>query len=206
MTVTIDVTDVNEPPDAVADTGRAREDGAVTIDVLANDSDPEDDHSALTLRVTADPRRGRATVNEPANPGERPTITYTPRADYHGADSFTYEVRDAGSPSLASTATVSVEVDAVNDAPTFKSATTTRSVSKSATGGKVGAPVTATDVDNNDTLTYSLLGTEAHFLPSVLAAVRSPSATGSPSTSRPRTPTPSQSPPTTRTATEQPLR
>ena len=164
VTVTIDVTDVNEPPDAVADTATAREDGAVTIDVLANDSDQEDDHSALTLRVTADPRRGRATVNEPANPGERPTITYTPRADYHGADSFTYEVRDAGSPSLASTATVTVEVDAVNDAPTFKSATTTRSVSESATGGgKVGAPVTATDVDNNDTLTYSLTGSEAHF-------------------------------------------
>ena len=164
VTVTIDVTDINEPPDAVADTATAREDGAVTIDVLANDSDQEDDRSALTLRVTADPRRGRATVNEPANPGERPTITYTPRADYHGADVFTYEVSDAGSPSLASTATVSVEVDAVNDAPTFKSAATTRSVSKSATGGgKVGAPVTATDVDDNDTLTYSLLGSEAHF-------------------------------------------
>ena len=52
----------------------------------------------------------------------------------------------------------------MNDAPTFKSAATTRSVSESATGGgKVGAPVTATDVDNNDTLTYSLTGTEARF-------------------------------------------
>ena len=164
VTVTIEVTDVNERPDAVADTGRAREDGDVTIDVLANDSDPEDDRSALTLRVTADPRRGSATVNEPANPGETPTITYTPRADYHGSDVFTYEVRDAGSPSLSSTATVSVEVDAVNDPPTFKSATTTRSVSESATGGaKVGAPVTASDVDDNDTLTYSLSGTESHF-------------------------------------------
>ena len=164
VTVTIEVTDVNEPPDAVADTATAREDGAVTIDVLANDSDQEDDRSALTLRVTADPRRGRATVNEPANPGERPTITYTPRVDYHGADVFTYEVHDAGSPYLASTATVTVEVDAVNDAPTFKSAATTRSVSESATGGgKVGAPVTATDVDDNDTLTYSLIGSEARF-------------------------------------------
>ena len=164
VTVTIEVTDVNEPPDAVADTGRAREDGDVTIDVLANDSDQEDDRSALTLRVTADPRRGRATVKEPANPGERPTITYTPRVDYHGADVFTYEVSDAGSPYLASTATVTVTVDAVNDAPTFKSAATTRSVSESATGGgKVGAPVTATDVDDNDTLTYSLTGSEARF-------------------------------------------
>ena len=164
VTVVIEVTDVNERPDAVADTGTVREDGAVIIDVLANDMDPEDDRSALTLRVTTSARRGRATVNEPANVGERRTITYTPRADYHGSDSFTYEVRDAGSPSLSSTATLSVEVDAVNDPPTFKTAAPTRSVSESATGGgKVGAPVTATDVDNNDTLTYSLTGSEARF-------------------------------------------
>ena len=164
VTVTIEVTDVNERPDADADTGTVREDGAVIIDVLANDSDPDDDRSALTLRVTASPRRGSATVNEPANVGERRTITYTPNENYHGSDVFTYEVSDAGSPSLSSTATVSVEVDAVNDPPTFKSAATTRSVSQSATGGaKVGAPVTATDVDDNDTLTYSLSGIEARF-------------------------------------------
>ena len=140
------------------------EDGAVAIDVLVNDSDQEDDRSALTLRVTASPRRGSATVNEPANVGERRTITYTPNENYHGSDVFTYEVRDAGSPSLSRTATVSVEVDEVNDPPTFKSAATTRSVSQSATGGaKVGAPVTASDVDDNDTLTYSLSGSEARF-------------------------------------------
>ncbi len=162
VTVTIEVTDANEPPDAVADTATVREDGAVIIDVLANDSDPEHDRSELTLRVTASPRRGSATVNEPANVGERRTITYTPRADYHGADSFTYEVRDAGSPSLSSTATVSVEVDAVNDPPTFASPTMTRSVPESASGGgNVGAPVTATDVDENDPPAYSVSGADA---------------------------------------------
>ena len=164
VTVTIEVTDANEPPDAVADTATVREDGVVIIDVLANDSDPEHDRSELTLRVTASPRRGSATVNEPANVGERRTITYTPRADYHGADSFTYEVRDTGSPSLSSTATVSVEVDAVNDPPTFASPTTTRTVSKSASGGgNVGAPVTAADVDEDDPLTYSVSGADARF-------------------------------------------
>ena len=164
VTVTIEVTNVNEHPDAVADTGRASEDGDVTIDVLANDSDPEDDRNALTLRVITNPRRGRATVNEPANVGENPTITYTPNGNYHGADFFTYEVRDAGSPSLSDTATVSVEVDAVKGPPTFTSPTTTRSVSESANfGDRAGAPVTATDVDENDTLTYSLSGTEASF-------------------------------------------
>ena len=164
VTVTIEVTDVNEPPDAVADTASASEDGDVTIDVLANDSDPEDDRSALTVTVTRNPRRGRATVNEPANVGENPTITYTPNANYHGADIFTYRVWDSGSPALSSTTTVTVEVDAVNDAPTFRSPTTARSVSKSADfGDRVGAPVTATDADDNDTLTYRLSGSEARF-------------------------------------------
>ena len=164
VTVTIEVTDVNEPPVAVADTGRAREDGDVTIDVLANDSDQEDDRSALTLRVITRPRRGSATVKEPANAGENHTIKYTPNTNYHGSDIFTYEVGDTGSPSLTRTATVSVDIDGVNDPPTFTSPTTTRSVSENAKpGDQVGAPVTARDVDDNDTLTYSLFGTDASF-------------------------------------------
>ena len=160
--VTIEVTDVNEPPDAVADTARVSEDGDVTIDVLANDSDQEEDRSALTLRVITNPRRGRATVNQPTDPGEQPTITYTPNGNYHGADIFTYEVRDSGSPSLTSRATVSVDVDAVNDPPSFPAPTTTRRLSEGANpGDSVGAPLTATDVDGSDRLTYSLFGNDA---------------------------------------------
>ena len=115
--VTVTVIDVNEPPDAVADTATATEDSNVTIDVLDNDSDPEDDRSALTLRVTTNPRKGRATVNEPANAGERRTITYTPNHNYHGSDIFTYQVRDTGSPTRSSTATVSVVVDKRGERP-----------------------------------------------------------------------------------------
>ena len=124
--VTIEVTDVNEPPDAVADAPDSfDEDTEITIDVLANDSDPEDDPSALLLTVFNSgpnaPRNGTVTVNEPANPGDNRTITYEPKADYNGSDSFTYRVGDTGSPSLSRTAAVSVQIDAVNDAPTFAS-------------------------------------------------------------------------------------
>ena len=162
VTVTIDVTDVNEPPDAVGDTATVSEDGDVTIDVLANDSDPEQERRELLLTVVTPPLNGRASVNEPASAGDRRTITYEPNADYHGADTFTYRARDTGSPSLSNIATVSVQVDAVNDTPTFASQATTRSVSESAEAGDhVGAPVTATDIDENDTLTYSLSGPDA---------------------------------------------
>ena len=161
--VTIEVTNVNEPPDAVADTTTTREDTEVTIYVLDNDSDPEDERSELLLTVVTPPLNGRTTVNAPANAGEDRTITYEPNANYNGSDTFIYQVRDTGSPSLSSTASVTVQIDAVNDAPTFASPATTRSVSESAkAGANVGSPVTATDVDENDTLTYRLFGADAY--------------------------------------------
>ena len=102
-------------------------------------------------------------MNEPANVGERRTITYTPNQDYHGADIFTYGVRDTGSPSLSSTATVSVEVNAVNDPPTFTSPTTTRTITEgTAANTAVGPPVTASDVDDA-TLSYTLAGPDSSF-------------------------------------------
>ena len=165
--VTIEVTNVNEPPDAVADTATTRENTEVTIYVLDNDSDPEDERSELLLTVFNSgpnaPRNGTVSVNEPANVGENRTITYEPNADYNGSDTFIYQVRDTGSPSLSSTTSVTVQIDAVNDAPVFPpSETGARFVSESAeAGANVGSPVTATDVDENDTLTYSLFGADA---------------------------------------------
>src|SRR6266849_628799 len=46
------------------------------------------------------------------------TATYTPNANFFGADSFTFKVNDGTSPSNE-TGTVSITVNAVNDAPTF---------------------------------------------------------------------------------------
>ena len=49
-----------------------------------------------------------------------------------------------------------------NTAPTFSSPTASRRVAEnSAAGTNVGAPVTATDADSGDTLTYTLDGTDA---------------------------------------------
>ena len=152
--VTINLTDVNEPPDATDDAPpRFDEDTTVTIDVLANDTDPENDD--LTVTSVTRPSRGSATLNSDG------TITYTPNADYHGSDTFTYRARDAGGLS-SGVATVALTIDGVNDAPAFASATVERRVSASADPGtEVGAPVTATDIDTGDTHTYSLAGADA---------------------------------------------
>ena len=154
VVVTIEVTDVNEPPEAESAEASTREDEPVTIDVLNDVEDPEDEQSALTVNIVRRPENGSVVVNAPANR----TITYTPGADYNGSDSFTYQAQDTGR-LRSNEATVSLTISEVNDAPTFFPTTAARSVPEDAErGDDVGPPVTATDVDAGDMLTYSLSG------------------------------------------------
>ena len=155
--VTVTITNVDEPPVAEDDFAQFDEDTPATIDVLANDSDPEDAKSALTVSVVRGPARGTVVVNDAVDPDE-PTITYTPQPNYNGADSFSYQVSDPGG-LTSNVATVVLTIYALNDAPEFPATTTTaRSVSERAQyRDPVGAPVTAVDVDGDD-LTYSLAG------------------------------------------------
>ena len=153
--LTIGISDVNEPPTAADLAVRVREDETVDIDVISEASDQDAGDTLTVAGVVRSPGKGGTTVNDVTN-----DITYTPQANYHGADSFTYRVKDASNlPS--NTARVSITVVSVNDAPVFPAATTARSVSESAAeGDSVGAAVTATDIDG-DTPTYSLSGTGA---------------------------------------------
>ena len=157
--VTVTITNVDEPPVAADDAPLSfDEDTELTIEVLANDSDPEDAKSALTVSVVRGPARGMVVVNDAVDPDE-PTITYTPQANYNGADSFSYRVSDPDGPT-SNVATVVLTIYALNDAPEFPATTTTaRSVPEEAQPAAtlVGAPVTAVDVDGDD-LTYSLAG------------------------------------------------
>ena len=150
LTLTIAVTDVNEPPVAKVDDARTNEDTATTIYVLRNDGDPEND--TLSVSSVGVPSHGTATVDPNST-----DIVYTPSDDYHGVDSFTYTV-SAGS--LSDEGTVKVTIDSVNDAPEFPADTVQRRVSPSAQPGEnVGAPVTASDDDGaEDVLSYRLSG------------------------------------------------
>ena len=151
--VTITLNDVNEAPEADNDDDSTSEDTAVTIDVVANDNDPDagDPNDTLSVSVTTPPANGVAQVDAASD-----RITYTPDEHYHGTETFTYEVTDTGG--LSDEATVVVTVHPVNDPPEFPAATTRRSVAPSAVPGTaVGAPVTATDVDD-EVLTYRLAG------------------------------------------------
>ena len=77
---------------------------AVTIPVLANDTDPDGrpiDPSTLT--ISSHPTRGTAVVNADG------TITYTPTQHFFGTDSFTYTVADTqGAVSNRATVTITI--------------------------------------------------------------------------------------------------
>src|SRR5262249_5531531 len=96
----------NPPPTAVDDQATTAEDAAVVVAVLANDSDP--DGEPLTVTTVGTPAHGTATIQ--ANG----TIRSAPPPDYNGRDSSPYPTPDGGGPA---TATVRVNVTAVNDAP-----------------------------------------------------------------------------------------
>src|SRR4029079_19826760 len=74
------------PRPAPDDTATPAEDTAVSVPVLANDSDPNSD--PLTVSAVTDPPHGTAAVQVDN------TVLYTPDPNYNGADSFSYTVSD----------------------------------------------------------------------------------------------------------------
>jgi PKD repeat protein len=102
----------NQPPAAADDAATTDAGTPVTIDVLANDTDPDGDD--LTVSSVGDPPNGSTVIDGNG------TITYTPDPGFSGAnDVFTYTVSDG---SLPDDATVTVTVRAPpppNQAPSF---------------------------------------------------------------------------------------
>ncbi|EOW0838954.1 tandem-95 repeat protein [Vibrio parahaemolyticus] len=108
-TVSVDVTPVNDAPVAKDDIATTREDTAVTIDVLPNDSDVDGDK--LSIESASVPKE-QGTV-EVVN-GK---LVFTPAENFNGDAEITYTVTDG---QLTDEAKVTVTVNPVNDAPTIK--------------------------------------------------------------------------------------
>ena len=123
--IVVTVVNINEPPEAEDDEAATDEDGAVTVDVLANDTDPDGDR--LRVESVSAPAHGTAAV---ASDGVR----YTPDADYHGADRFTYVVSDGAGETA--TAAVAVTVRPVNDSPVFESSEYDFELRENVAGGR----------------------------------------------------------------------
>ncbi|UAB68887.1 cadherin domain-containing protein [Vibrio sp. SCSIO 43132] len=147
-TITIRIDGTNDAPVAVADTATTQEDNTVTIDVLANDTDAED--NALTIKEASVPsEQGTVAIVD----GK---IVFTPADNFNGEATITYTVTDGKLDSEPST--VKVTVEAVNDevGPVTDSNVADNTVSENAgVGTVVNITGVATDADG-DKVTYSL--------------------------------------------------
>ena len=141
-TVLISVAAVNDAPVANNDNVTTLEDTAVTIEVLANDSDVDGDALQVNSALVSDPSDGTVTFSNG-------TFTYTPNANFNGTDSFVYSISD-GNGGTAD-ATVQISVTAVNDAPVAVNDNVTTSEDTALTISASELLTNDTDVDN-DTL------------------------------------------------------
>src|SRR5205814_1009194 len=142
-TVTLTVTGANDKPVAVNDTATVNEDsGANTIDVRANDTDPDNlaapFNAGLTDGGTTEGEEGTVPINTAHLPvSTAPTATYT------------LSLRDAlpiSDGTLTSTATVKLTVTGANDTPVAVNDTAT--VNEDSGANTIDVRANDTDPDN----------------------------------------------------------
>jgi len=162
-TASVVVTAVNDAPvigSAGGDTFTLAEDGTITIseaDLLAGSSDVDGD----TLSVTNLTIDGQAvTANADGS------YTYTPPADFNGQVSLQYDVSD-GTTTTAQSATSTIDVTPVNDAPVLTGGTSADTFETTVEAGETvvigSTDLLSTDVDNTaDELVYTMTAGSSH--------------------------------------------
>ena len=143
-TVTITVNPVNDAPSANASTLATDEDTAKNGQLTGSDVEG----STLTYQLVTDASHGNVVLNADGS------YIYTPALNYNGSDSFTFTVSDG---SLISTsATVTITVNPVNDAPVADTSTLITDEDTAKTGQLSGSDV------EGSTLTYQLATNASH--------------------------------------------
>ena len=138
------------PPVAKNDSYTTNENTSLAVakpGVLANDTDPN--NNPLTAVLVAGPAHGTLTLNPDGS------FTYTPAANFYGADSFTYQASDGVATSATATVTLNV------NSPPVLAAIPDQST---AAGQALTVTLSASDPDNDpltftpraDTLAYGL--------------------------------------------------
>ena len=159
ITVTIEVLNVNEDGVVTLSQLQPQVDTAVTASL----DDPDGMVSGLTWKwdISNDGSSGWAAITGGT------TASYTPVAQDVGkflrVTASYSDGEGAGKTAQAAAPNVVRDVPATNDAPEFPSSENGNRTVAENTGASenVGAPVTATDSDSGDTLTYKLSGADA---------------------------------------------
>lgn len=139
--VTIDMTDVLEAAIAVDDSATVNEDAVdVPLDVRSNDMAGDDDLVVISSVGTA--YHGNVTF-DPAD------VYYTPNANYCGSDSVGYTLQGGSS------ATVTIDVVCVNDAPAVGASLIDRTAQEGVAIDAFSVAGGFDDIDAGDILTFS---------------------------------------------------
>lgn len=140
----------NLPPVALADNATTVVNVPVTINVLANDNDPNGD--TLTITSVSNFVNGTAAVS-----GN--TVIFTPTAGFTGTGSFTYSISDGRGGTASATATVTVNPGSTqqsftNNTDVIISSTKTSTVTSSITVAGLSGTLQDVDVKVNIAHTY----------------------------------------------------
>ena len=127
---------VANAPQANDISSSVNEDSSVTIQLDASSPGGE----SVTYSIVSSPSNGSLGSISGSN------VTYTPNQDFNGSDSFTYKANNGSQDS--NTATVSITVNNVNDAPVVENLTTSTAYQQS-----VSIELNGSDIDG-DNLTY----------------------------------------------------
>ena len=164
--VQINVTDVNEAPVFTAGSSitlTVEENTSTDTNIGSAISATDEDEPANTLTYTLGGAEA-ATFDVVSTSGQ---IKTKADLDHETQTSYTVTLTasdgNGGSDSITVTITVTDVLEQANAAPVFSDgASATRSIAENtAVGTNVGAAFTATDLDNGDTVSYSLDGTDA---------------------------------------------
>jgi VCBS repeat-containing protein len=154
-TVNITITPVNDAPTANNDTATVAEGGTINMaapGVLANDTDP--DSPTLTAVLVSGPAHASSFTLNPDG-----SYVYVHDGSETTSDSFTYKASDGSL--LSNTATVSITITPVNDAPTANN--DSYSVAEGGTLNVAAPGVLGNDTDpDSPTLTAILVSGPAH--------------------------------------------
>jgi hypothetical protein len=169
-TGTITVMCLNDAPTANSNSLTIAEDASpTTLDIISNDTDPDSGDTLSIASIVSTTSNGTLTIASTTE------VEYTPDANFCGVDVFTYQAEDTFGPLTSNTATGTITVTCVNDAPVATSDIRTATGTEDTTL-LISVLANDTDVDNAITSitgltqpstggTLTLSGTEVLYTP-----------------------------------------
>jgi len=142
--VSVTVTAVDDDPNTMNVSVITDEDNAVVITLEAEEFDGD----TISFNIKDNPTSGTVTIS-----GDK--ATYTPNANYYGSDSFTFEAVDYTARKVLNTATASITINPINDAPMVEDITV-----EGWDNQNLSIQLNGVDIDG-DNLSYSIVDNAA---------------------------------------------